>query len=75
MSNTKIRIISGIVLIFLVFGCLYAGTIASLILMGLIGVFVIDELIVNFYHQRRFSKRYLLSQSLYTLGYFLNYLG
>ncbi len=70
MSNTKIRIISGIVLIFLVFGCLYAGTVASLILMGLIGVFVIDELIVNFYHQRRFSKRYLLSQSLYTLGYF-----
>jgi phosphatidate cytidylyltransferase len=70
MSNTKIRIISGIVLIFLVFGCLYIGPKASLVLIGMIGVFVIDELIVNFYHQRRFSKRYLLSQILYSLGYY-----
>ena len=70
MSNTKIRIISGIVLIFLVFGCLYVGPKASLVLIGMIGVFVIDELIVNFYHQRRFSKRYLLSQILYSLGYY-----
>lgn len=70
MSNTKTRIISGIFLLLIVVSCVYMGQKASLALMGLIGVLVIDELIVNFYDQRRNSKRYVLAQTLFILGYY-----
>lgn len=74
MSNGTTRIISGLVLLGLVAFCLYMGQNASLIAIGCIGPFIIDEIITNFYEQRRFSKRYILAQSLY-LGcyYFFNF--
>lgn len=70
MSNTKTRIISGIILLLLVIACLVIGSQASLVLVGIIGLFVIDELIVNFYVQRRNSVRYVLAQTMYILGYY-----
>lgn len=70
MSNTLTRIISGIILVLLVIGCLYLGQKATLICLGIVGVFVIDEVITNFYAQNRISKRYVLSQSFYILGYY-----
>ncbi len=70
MSNTKTRIISGIFLLLIVVSCVYMGQKASLALMGLIGVLVIDELIVNFYDQRRNSKRYLLAQIFFVAAYY-----
>jgi phosphatidate cytidylyltransferase len=74
MSNTKTRIISGILLLGLVATCLFLGTKASLFVIGLIGLFIIDELIVNFYVQRRNSLRYLLAQLIYLSGYsFFNF--
>jgi phosphatidate cytidylyltransferase len=74
MSNTKVRILSGLFLILIVLGCLLIGPNACLVFIGLIGLFVIDEIIVNFYDQHRYSKRYLFSQSLYLLGFsFFNF--
>lgn len=74
MSNTTTRIISGIIMIVLVISCILIGTQATLIAFGLVGVFVIDEVITNFYEQSRTSKRYVLAQSCFILGFwFFNF--
>lgn len=70
MSNNTTRIISGLVLLALVAVCLYLGQQASLISIGIIGPFIIDEIITNFYDQRRFSKRYILAQTFYFVCYY-----
>lgn len=70
MSNNTVRIISGVVLLGLVGMCLYLGQKATLIGIGVIGPFVIDEIITNFYDQKRFSVRYLLAQGFYLLCYY-----
>lgn len=70
MSNGTTRIISGVVLLSLVGMCLYLGQNASLIAIGLIGPFVIDEIITNFYEQKRLSLRYILAQSIYICCYY-----
>jgi phosphatidate cytidylyltransferase len=74
MSNNTVRIISGIFLMSFVGTCLYLGQTASLIAIGMIGPFVIDEIITNFYDQPRFSIRYFLAQAFY-IGcfYFFNF--
>ncbi len=74
MSNTTTRILSGIFLILIVVFCLIRGPQASLIGIGSIGVFVIDEVITNFYEQSRASLRYVFAQAFYILGfYFFNF--
>jgi len=74
MSNNTTRILSGAVLVALLAGCLYMGQKASLIAIGVIGPFIIDEIITNFYSQRRFSKRYILAQTFYiACFYFFNF--
>lgn len=74
MSNTKIRILSGIVLVGLVVACLYIGRTASLVTIGLLGVLVVDEIITNFYDQERISPKYILAQLIYISGYsFFNF--
>jgi phosphatidate cytidylyltransferase len=74
MSNNTVRIISGLVLLSIVALCLYLGQTASLVGIGLIGPFVIDEIITNFYEQKRFSIRYILAQLFYGLSfYFFNF--
>lgn len=70
MSNGTIRIISGLILLVLVGLCLYLGQTASLIGIGVIGPFIIDEIITNFYEQKRFSVRYLLAQVFYIACYY-----
>lgn len=74
MSNTKIRIISGAVLVILVGICLSVGQIASLIAIGLMGILVVDEIITNFYDQNRLSAKYIVAQLVYIAGYgFFNF--
>lgn len=74
MSNTKTRIISGIILLVIVISCVIIGPKACLVFIGLIGLLVIDELIVNFYNQNRNSKKYVLAQTLYVSGFsFFNF--
>ena len=74
MSNNSVRIISGLILAAIVGACLYSGPNASLIAIGLIGPFVVDEIITNFYDQPRISIRYFLAQGFYALTfYFFNF--
>lgn len=74
MSNTKVRIISGAILLLLVGICVYIGEKASLIAVGVIGPLIVDEIITNFYDQRRFSLRYVLAQTIYVaLFWFFNF--
>jgi phosphatidate cytidylyltransferase len=74
MSNGTTRIISGLILLSLASLCLYLGQKTSLVSIGIIGSFVIDEIITNFYDQSRVSKRYLLAQTIYlSCFYFFNF--
>lgn len=74
MSNSTTRILSGIVLVSLMGICLYLGQRASLVAIGFIGIFIIDEIITNFYDQERLSLRYFVAQSFYILCYsFFNF--
>lgn len=74
MSNTTVRIISGVILALLVTSCMIIGEKATLIGIGVIGPVLIDEIITNFYDQSRTSKRYILAQSIYLLGFwFFNF--
>lgn len=70
MSNNTVRIISGLIMVGLVAACMIIGRTATLILIGLIGPLLIDEIITNFYNQPRTSKRYILAQFIYALGYY-----
>jgi phosphatidate cytidylyltransferase len=70
MSNTKTRIISGIVLLLIVMASVMSGPQATLVFLGVVGLLVTDELITNFYDQRRSSKKYVLAQSFYISGYY-----
>ena len=74
MSNTTVRIISGVILALLVTSCMFIGEKATLIGIGIIGPALIDEIITNFYDQPRTSKRYIVAQATYLLGYwFFNF--
>lgn len=74
MSNNTVRIISGLVMVIILGGCIYQGAVSTLCIIGILGPFIIDELIVNFYNYRRFSSRYLLAQAIYLAGfYFFNF--
>ena len=70
MSNTKTRIISGLVLLLIVIFSVISGPKACLAFIGVIGLLVIDELIINFYDQRRNSKKYILAQVFYPMLFF-----
>lgn len=53
---------------------MYMGVMPTLIAIGVIGPFIIDEIITNFYDQPRFSKRYCLAQIIYVgCYYFFNF--
>ncbi len=74
MSNTTVRIISGIILALLVTSMMFIGEKATLIGIGIIGPVLIDEIITNFYEQPRSAIRYILAQVLFIGGYwFFNF--
>ena len=74
MSNNTVRIISGLSLLGLVALCMYMGSIPTLVAIGLVGPFIIDEIITNFYLQPRSSLRYCLAQLIYvSCFYFFNF--
>jgi len=68
------RIISAAFLVIIVATCMFIGPHATLIAIGSIGLFIIDEIITNFYDQKRASVRYLFAQTFYILGFwFFNF--
>jgi phosphatidate cytidylyltransferase len=74
MSNTTVRIISALVLALIAGACMYYGQTPSLLFIGVIGFFLIDEIVTNFYVQRRLSLNYLIAQTIYLFGfYFFNF--
>ncbi len=74
MSNNTLRIISGVVLVLIVGVCMAYGPASSLVAIGLMGVFVVDEVMTNFYELSRSSRRYFISQLSFVAGYaFFNF--
>lgn len=69
MSNTQLRIVSGLGLIFIVFAAVAMGKSAAIILLGVVGVLVLDEFIVNFLGSSRKTLSYGLAQSSFLLGF------
>lgn len=74
MSNTLTRIISGLVMILGVIVCFSLGVKFTLILFGVIGFFIIDEILANFCLSSRFSFSYLFAVATYVVGFwFFNF--
>jgi len=69
MSNTQLRIISAVVLAMIVAAVIIIGKTASLIFIGIIGLLVVDEVIVNFLSFKRNHIGYLISQAVFTAGF------
>ncbi len=70
MSNTQLRIVSALVLALIVTLCLIIGKSATLLFIGLVGFFVIDEFILNFLNFSRSNKSYIISIVTFVSGYF-----
>ena len=58
MSNTKLRIISALLMATLVFVCMSFGKVPTLILVMLVGVLCVDELLINFEGLSRENAQY-----------------
>lgn len=69
MENTQKRILSAVVMIIGLGIVVYLGRAASLGLLGLVGVIVIDEVMVNMLKQRRFLWQYVLAQLFFVVGF------
>lgn len=69
MSNTQLRIISAVVLALIVATVIIIGKTASLIFIGVIGLLVVDEVIVNFLSFKRNHIGYLISQVVFAAGF------
>lgn len=75
LSNTQLRIISAIVMVLIVIAALAFGRSTSLIAIGFVGIFVIDEIIVNFLNYQRSHVSYLLSMTSYVGVYsYINFI-
>lgn len=75
MSNTQLRIISALVLVAIVAIAISFGVGTSLALIGIVGVFVVDEVIVNFLNFRRNHISYIISMVTFIGGFsYFNYL-
>lgn len=74
MSNNTLRIVSSVFMIIIVGICLYFGQTPTLVGIGIVGSLIVDEIITNFYDQKRSSFRYIFSQLIFILNYlFFNF--
>lgn len=71
LSNTQLRIISALVMLGFVILCLYFGQNSSIAVIGLVGLLVIDEILVNFLSFSRAHVSYAIS----ILSYLFLYVG
>lgn len=75
MTNTNLRIISALVLVGIVTLAIYLGVTASLIIVGLLGILVIDEFLINFLSLKRSYFSYYFSQLTFIGGFiFFNFI-
>lgn len=76
MNNTLKRILSALVIISIVIGCMIMGPRWLLFFIFLIGILMVDELYLNFLKKGRERKGYLLAQGLFcSLFVFFNFVG
>jgi len=61
LSNTQLRIISALVMTAMVVTCLAFGKTTSIAVIGLVGILVTDEIIVNFLSFKRSHVSYIVS--------------
>src|SRR5690606_25487683 len=69
MTNTQLRFLSAAVLISVVGICLVLGNKYAIVLVGLAGTAITDELLINFAGMSRKSSSYLFSISSFIIGY------
>jgi len=69
MSNTKLRIISALVMLCIFVLALISGKIALLFLLLLCGLILVDEFVSNMFGQSRSSVNYLLSMLTFFIGF------
>ncbi len=69
MSNTQLRVISALVLVAIVVASVILGKVAFLTLVGVVGVLVLDEFIVNFLNSSRKTLSYGLAIASFIAGY------
>lgn len=75
MSNTAKRIISAIVIMGIVFFCIWKGRFSTLTFTLVAGILSIDEICRNLLEHKRFSIPYLLNQAAFTGPYiFISYI-
>jgi phosphatidate cytidylyltransferase len=76
MSNTKLRLISTLVMIIGVILLCIAGPKYCLGFIGIVGVLVIDEIMVNFVEVKRKNQNYFLAQLSYVVGFsYVNFMA
>ncbi len=71
MSNTKERVLSGLLLLAIVALSLWLGVKSTLILIAIFGLLSLDELLVNFTENKRNSTNYVIPVLVFVLMYFL----
>tara|TARA_Y100000780_G_scaffold132772_1_gene119532 strand:- start:260882 stop:261715 length:834 start_codon:yes stop_codon:yes gene_type:complete len=69
ISNTKLRVYSALGMLLILVAAVALGQGASLALIGIVGLLVLDEFIVNFLEFSRRHLSYILSQVSFILGY------
>ncbi|MCO4753930.1 MAG: phosphatidate cytidylyltransferase [Bacteriovoracaceae bacterium] len=69
MSNTQLRVISAIGLLLILVAAFVLGREASLILIGIVGVLVLDEFVCNFLEFSRRHVSYVIAQVSFVLGF------
>lgn len=76
MSNTSQRVISALIMAFIVCFAVYKGIIPSLVLIGIISILVLDEFLTNFLKVKRFSVPYIVNYlSLIISFYYINFIS
>lgn len=75
MSNTRIRVISALVLVAILSTTIYLGPNYFIAFMGLTALFIIDEVFVNFFKLQRVGVDYFLALLLFFIPFvFFNYI-
>lgn len=69
MSNTKIRIISALAMLLICIASLLVGKMGLILLLGIAGLLIIDEISCNMVKVKRISLGYILSQVSFLINY------
>ncbi len=71
LGNTSQRIISALVILAVVFFCVYQGVNTSLGLIAIFGILTLDEFLTNFIYHKRFSPLYIINQVVFVASFVL----